>query len=415
MLRRSAPIIGCAVLFAAPAVSEAADTSASGAEAVYRQAVDDMEAGRTDAAIERLEALVAREPRNLGAQLDLAIAQCLAGHADEAARLFLLLDSRPDLPAAIAEVIGYYRGGACVPKKRPWQAFFATGAGWAHNLNFAPMSDRVYLSGIGVELGLAPTSLSRDAPFAMLEAGGVGALSSDQKVVVTGYGQAVRYRESADYALSTAQLGLGWRDYRPDTRVDAQGTYASLRIGSAGRLNATMLSASQLWLAGGPWWLGGAANIARVDYADQPALDSRQYEARARFRWSGNAVRVTGDAGWLEDREASGRPGGNRRGAVSQLQLFWLISNERSLDATLRYGTLHDQAAYSTALFGDTRREPRLTTLNAAFRQSIVPGINLRLEYRYQSSRDTIALFDYRAYSVWSSIEWVFDSTSTPR
>ena len=374
----------------------------------YQFALDDLESGRTAAAVTRLRALVDANPAHLGAWLDLAIAHCLAGEADAAHRVFLLLESRADLPPGIAEVIGWYRSGECRPRGRPWRGFVSAGVGWARNVNLAPLSDRIFLPTLGLDLQLADSSLRRDAPFAQVDMGGIYALTQDQHWTLGGFAQAVRYRDAADFNLTSAQATLGWRNYTQTFRGDAQGSYARLWVDGTTRLGAASGNGSALWPLSGRWWAGAAGGLTRITYADLATYDARQLELRGRLRWQAPALRLTMDAGWLTDRAMGERPGGDRGGPVLQWQATWFPSPVHSLDLGVRQTWLRDGDAYSPALFGDTRRAPRLSTVHGTWRRALGNDLVSRVDYRYSVSRDTLPLFSYNAHMLTMSLEWQF-------
>lgn len=359
------------------------------------------------ARVAALRAQVRAEPGNLGAQLDLAIAYCLSGQAEDGLRLFLLLDSLPDLPPAIAEVIAWYRSGGCTPQARLRPSgFVGAGGGWARNFNLAPLSERVYLPALDAQLVLDEASQRRDGPFSALEAGGSWPLSADGRWTLGAYVQAVRYRQASEHAFTGGQASIAWREQGRGQATEVQAAAGALSVGTATRIHTGTLQASRMWGAGSGWWWGGAALATRIGYAGQRALDAQQYELRARARWQQPGGRLTADVGWLSDEQVNERPGGNRRGPLVQGHAAWMLPGGRLLDATWRRSWMRDSAAYSPALFGEQQRTPRVTTWSVALRQPLERQLNARLEYRSTRSQDSMELFRYTSQSTWVSLEW---------
>lgn len=379
----------------------------------YDAAIWDLEAGRYTSAIDELESIVNSQPSNLGALLDLAIARCLSGAPDQAARIFLQLESRPDLPPPIAEVIAYYRSGHCTPRPIGLLGLIAAGVGYAHNLNLAPLSSVIPLPGLGVDLALAEGSRPRSSAYSQLEGGLLFPLTVDRRWTLGAFAQSLRHVEgySRDYDLGSAQASLNYRNGGIGGfpgRTEAQLAHARLWLGGRAHLGATVASGSMLAPLGTDWSAGGALAATRLAYSELGAFNSRQLELRARSRWQSSAVRLTVDAGWHHDEALAQRPGGDRRGPVLQIQANWLAGPRDAVDLTLRQTWLRDASPYNVTLFGDLRRSSRQTSLQFAWRHALTPRLNARLDYRYHLSRDPLQLFVYNAQTATASLEWTF-------
>ena len=378
------------------------------ADPAYREALDDLEARRYRRAIDRLNAVATRDPANRGALLDLAMAYCLAGEPDAAARLFLGLEAQPDLPPAIAEIIAYYRAGGCRPRPLGLQGFVSAGGGYARNLNLAPLSGLIWLPGLGIDLPLGEGSRPRHSVLSQLEAGAVYALSGDEAWTLGGFAQGTRYRDATDYSLDSLQASLNFRRAGPTLRTEAQLAHARLWLGGRAHLGATVAGGTVLAGLGDGWAAGPSLALTQLAYSELSAFDARQVELRGRLQWQGAALRISLDAGWQHDAPQNARPGGDRRGPVMQVRASWLAGAADSVDLVLRQTWLNDREPYNEALFGDLRRASRSTTVQAAWRHALAPRLNARLDYRYQVNRDPVGLFAYDAQSAVVSLEWSF-------
>ena len=401
-----------AVLLAAAVFAPTAGAQESGirppTDESYSAALQDLEARRYGSAIERLGAIVSRDPGNLGALLDLAIAHCLVDEPDAAARIFLALESRSDLPPTIAEVVAYYRSGGCRPGSVGLQGFASLGAGYARNLNLAPLSGLISLPGLGIDLPLAASSRPRNAPFSQLEAGAVYPLTLDEEWTLGAFAQGLHYAGESNYDLASVQASLNFRRTDPSLQSEAQLAYARLWLGGTAHLSATVANGAVLTPLDSRWSAGPALTASFLSYTELSAFDARQLELRGRLRWQMARSRVTLDAGWLHDAQIANRPGGDRRGPVLTLRANWLPGEADAVDLAVRQAWLNDSEPYNPPLFGDARRSTRLTSLQAIWRHALGPRLSARFEYRYQLTRDTIELFAYDAHTASVSLEWSF-------
>jgi hypothetical protein len=401
----AAAFCALALGFAAP---RAAGQAASPAGDDYAAALEDLDAGRPEAAIRRLDRVVARQPLNLGAWLDLAIAYCMAEEPDAAARIFLQLDARADLPPAIAEVIAYYREGACRPTRRPVLGFVSAGVGYAKNLNLAPISNLIQIPGLGIILELADSSRPRNAPLAQVEGGLLTPLNRDESLTLGAYGQAIAYRDASEFNLVIGQASLNWRPVQPGWRPEAQASYAQLWLGGKAQLGVMQATGALLRPLDDRWQVGGVLAATRLAYNELSTFDARQMELRARLRWQDGArLRLTGDLGWQFDQAVHDRPGDDRQGPVLLLQATWAFAERQALDVTWRQTWLRDSEPYSPPFFGDTRRAPSLANLNASWRYALTRNLIGRVQVLANWSRDSIELFDYNAQSVTFSLDWL--------
>lgn len=378
-----------------------------------------MQATPPASAVERLEATVAREPANLGAHLDLAVALCQQGAVARAQRLFLWLDAQPDVPPGILEVISWYRRSPGCREGLGWEAlwprgFVALGAGRTHNLNLGPVADRVWVVGLGQELELGQGSRPLGAAARQAEAGAtwdLGQASPRAKGWELGlYGQGLRYEGQPNFGLNAGNALLRWRaPEQGHTAAEFQLATARLTLGDGTRLAAQTVHASRLWATGEAGWVGTQATLTLLDYAQRAALDARQLDTRLRMRWDGATVRWTADAAWLEDREVRDRPGGNRHGPFVMLQAQWAHAMGTALEANLRWAHTRDSRPYAAELFGPVARNTRSLTAHMVWRQRLAPGWHLRTEARWSAARDTLPLFTYTARAVMVSVERGFE------
>ena len=368
-----------------------------------------------DAGVRRLEMLVAAEPERPGLQLDLAIALCQAGEWERAQREFLLLDSRPDLPTGIADVIGWYRGSKLCrePASAGWvpaHGFWAIGAGHQRNLNLGPSVDRLLIEGLNQVLELGEASRPKAARAWQAETGltwDLGAVRRElRRWNFSLYGHAQSFDGYPQFRLQGLNGLLSHR------QTDSEGGSAEWLLGSARltlgdgtRLAAQTAHWSRLWAVGETQTLGGSVTLTLLDYAQRAALDARQVDSRLRWQWDRGASRWTSTVGWMEDREVRDRPGGDRRGPFFVHQWAWATPGGFSAEAQWRGALTEDRAAYSPALLGETRRRTRVSAVQMTLRQKLARSIQLRLDARWSRSTDRLPLFSYSASGVMLMVE----------
>jgi hypothetical protein len=370
--------------------------------------------------VPELENRVARNPLDFGAQLDLAVALCHAGIVVRAQRLLLWLDAQPDVPPGIADVIGWYRlSSVCRETTSPlaWvpKVFASAGGGHSNNLNLGPSADRIFISGLGQELELSASSRPLAAPVRQLEGGAtwdLGLLSHRARGWnLSLYGQALRYADQPNFALNSVNALLGWRlTQEHGTQTEVQAGVARLTLDEGTRLAAQTLHAVRMVDWGERGALGAVGTLTLVDYAQRAALDGRQLDLRLRAQWFGPQIRLTTDAGWVEDREVRDRPGGDRRGAYLQAQAQWANALGTSAEVLLRSGIGRDREAYLPGLFGDLARRQLTTQATFGLRQRLAPGLHLRLDSRWNRARDALPLFTYSSRTAIFSLEWTLSA-----
>lgn len=372
--------------------------------------------------VAQLELRVTANPLDLGGQLDLAVALCQAGDVARAQRLLLWLDAQPEVPPGIADVIGWYRRAPLCREGRPERAwwpkgFVAAGAGHSNNLNLGPTADRIFVAGLGQELELAASSRPLAAPVGQAEAGATWSLAplgpAGRGWTASLYTQGLRYRDQPNFGLNALNALVGWRPTQErGTQTEFQAGVARLTLSEGTRLAAQTLHGSRLWEVGEAGWWGTVATVTLVDYAQRAALDARQLDLRLRGRWEGEQTRLTGELGWVEDRQVQDRPGGDRRGPYVQAQAQWAHPSGLSVEAQLRLAHSRDSRAYAEGLFGDVVRRQHSVQGALAVRQRLAPGLHLRLDSRWNRAQDALPLFTYAARTTMLSLEWAFDAPS---
>jgi hypothetical protein len=379
----------------------------------YLQALNFLSTGKLDEAIERLRAIVERNTYHQGALLDLALTYCQAERTQDADLLFKKLEARADLPVAIAEVIRFYKEGACKYKASTWHAMLATGAGFANNLNQAPSSAFLYLPPLDLTLQLAEKSRPRSDSFSVLE--GAVYFKPGKPAWSAGlFAQQKTFSSNPAFDSWLVQAALTHRMEAERAQIESQGIYSQQRLGGDDYLSFVNLSSSALWpikaasadnrrsLLG-----GGVFAWSDLNYAKLPDYRSQQVDALGRlFYQPGSKLGVTSDLGWSYDRALANRPGGNRQGPVVQLGAQWLVSPLSTLKMTYRRAWMQDTMPYSPVFFGDAKRDNAQAAWYGAWLYQFSTNWRWRLDARYFESKDTIELFKYDTSELRVMLEW---------
>jgi hypothetical protein len=370
--------------------------------AAYGRALNDLAAGRTQAAIDGFSAIVARYPNHQGALLDLALAYCQGALPHNAEILFERMLASPDLPPAIQEVIKFYRLGACQAPFPVWRTMLATGFGRSQNLNQAPQSGLLYLPPLDITLQLAEKSRPQTDNVLITEAvlfrqpdssGWGGGLFLQNGT----YGE----KDAFDYTLTTGLLTR--RTQLGAAQVELQGALLNQQYGGHNHLNSMSLAGSAIWEG----QAGLIASVAGFNYPSLPEYRSLHLDLRGRLQSNkNNAFNLVGDVGWNFDQALANRPGGDRAGPLAQITAQWAFAPNQSLEVIHRLAWKLDSKPYSTLFFGDVHRQNRQASTYVAWRYRVSKNWQWRVEGRHATSTDTVSLFTYGSSALSAMLEW---------
>ncbi len=392
--------------------THAAEVSADENDA-YNQALTELGLGNTQSAIEKFQALVARQPRHQGALLDLALAYCQLGLTEQAGVLFERLKGQPDLPPGIGEVVNHYQSGVCKPKVPQWRAMLAVGVGQASNLNQAPGSGLLYLAPLGVTLQLSDKSRPKADAFFITEAT-LSRQATGPGLSMGVFLQGTGYARESDFDNTLAQGVLSYRRQLGQATWDTQGALWHQTLAGQDRLTSLSATTSAMWPVAGPtqplapaWQVGGVASWSGFEYPNLPSYRSQLWELRGRANYlHGPALRVSSDLGWSVDKALADRPGGDREGPVAQLGVYWTLAQNQTLELVHKRSWMSDSAPYSPVFFGDVRRSNQQSSWYGVWRYRMSPRLQWRVEGRYGTSTDAVELFNFDASSLAVMLEW---------
>ena len=358
-------------------------------------------------AIRILSALVARDPMNLGALLDLAIAQCQSSDEANGKANFDRLSQTSDIPPVIADLVSYYRE-KCRPPTPTWTKFTALSLGHVNNLNQAPSAEYFYLAPLNLNLKIADSARPINDEFRALDAG----ISRSDSSAGWNFGafiQDTAYLTSKDYDTLQGYAKVGYRLKKGAFDLEGLALLSHLSIGRRSYLISTSVSGSAMHAVPNYENLdfGIAGTFIDLNYLTMPDYAARVGDVRGLLQWSPSpSLRLKVEYGLIEDNALRHRPGGDKTGQSLQLHGVWQLSPNQQLELLQSQTRLLDQTAYSPAFFGSGKRRPHLVTWSAAWRYQFREDMQIKLAARYGSNRDTLNFFDYQTSTLGITLEW---------
>lgn len=397
-----------AVLLAAPGAQAQADAAREAAEArIYQEAMEALAEGRRSDAAALLRRLVAN-PQQAGALLDLALTQCGLGNADEAERLFAMLETRVQLKPDMMILIAETRETGCKPWKPASTTTLSLGRGIDQNVNQgASVSALVVDTGVPVELPLLPDFLPRHDQYSVLGLEHMRELTPNGSIA---YLQSQWRRNDSlrryDTAAVFGGVELPWRVLRTTLRT-------SLNLGAVtlggrlyqrqGQLQARVAPAiplppnTQLNLIGGATW---------YDYPTLTNFNSLTLEGRAVLTWRDGPWFASAGAALLDEHAHTGRPGGNRHGNYASLLLRRALPAGFTAEAAVTRQSWDSARPYAPDLLIPAVRAQRTTVARAALSYQLAKGQTLQLEARAVQNKENIPIFQYNDRVLQLSWQW---------
>ena len=402
-----ATVLACA---GAPARADEPDTAAAedtAEQRMYREALEALAEGRRGDAAALLRR-VARDPQHAGALLDLALTQCGLGNADEADRLFAMLETRfplkPDMLVLVAET----REAGCHPWKPATSTTLTVGRGIDQNVNQgASVSSLVVDIGQPVELPLLPDFLPRHDQYSMVGIDHLRELTPNGSI---GYLQAMNRHNDSLHQYDTAALFGGaevpLRLFHTTVRTSA--TLGVVSLGGRlyqrqGQLQARVNPQvplppnTQLSLTGGATW---------NEYPTLTNFNSVTLEGRALLSYRKGPLVASASVALMDDHAHPGRPGGDRHGNYLSLLARRTLPVGFTGEIGYTRQSWSSAEAYAPGLFIDAVRAQRTAVLRGVLSYQVVKGQTLQLEARAVQNRENIPIFQYNDRVLQLSWQW---------
>ncbi|BDT60888.1 hypothetical protein MasN3_43820 [Massilia varians] len=392
---------------------EAAPAGASGPpqEALYQEALQSLSEGRKNDASATLARLIEQVPQHAGAVIDLALIQCSLGNAEQAERLFAIVETRFDPSREILELIAEARDSGCKRAAPASMASMSIGRGFDDNVNQGASNSTFVVSGPDgqVELPLLEDFLPQRDGYTSVNADYVRGIGSNGSLGFMQF-QARRYDQMRAYNTSAMYGGIEspWRF----------GAWVLRSTGSlgvttmAGRLYQKQAQAqlrvtvplplpahTQLYLTG---------SATQTNYASLRNFDSAVVEGRALLAHRSASLAVNLALGVLSDRARANRPGGNRHGNVLTLSMRKALGWDTHGEIAWTRQRWDSAAPYSPELLLDEVRAQRTQVVRAALSHQVAKNQTVALEARMVRNRENISIFQYTNRQLQLSWQWQF-------
>ncbi len=388
-----------------------------------------LDSGKVDDAIIAFERVLAKNPKNAGAQLDLGRAYFTAGSFDLAEATFLVLRRSNPPPNAMLAINRYLDAINARKKKsaRSITAWGETSLGYDTNLTGVPNDFSAAVASSFNLIGIDPTgnSIKRKAPYlgAAIGADVEQPLGRNWSALLTGELRGRAYRKESDFNSLFGELrgGAGWTGGDHQLRLLVGGSYFSQKAQAPGEPKPTndrrgasvsadyrlALSQNQQINVG---LTGAQTRFPKNDIEDINSIVisggwAKTFEGRGApivqlsgFFGNDKAERKLAD----DTADKSKRVGGLR--AFAQYSLTEKLALFNSTGYTLR----NDQSAFARATEVEFGRDKLFdTTLGVNWR--FKPSCTMRAQWFFSKNQSNIAIYDYTRSEISSNIRCNFE------
>lgn len=364
---------------------------------LYEDALQSLAEGRKNDASATLMRVIEKEPLHAGAYLEVALIQCGLGHADEAARLFAIIETRFNPPQGILDLIADARETGC----ERWHAIsassFVLGRGIDQNVNQGASKPSYIIDRDGgqIELPLLPDFLPKHDQYTMLAAEYMREVTPNGTIGFVQYqgrsNDSLRQYDSASLYMglespyrfgkwtvrTTAMLGLtglGGHFYQRQLQLQA-------RIGPPLPLPNSL----QFNLMGG---------VTRTEYLSLTNFDSNTFELRGQFSYRKDDLYASASLGLLDDRASAKRPGGSRDGVAVNLLARRKLWGDLTGELGYTRQGWSGELPYAPGLINQVRKQAT-HVLRGSLVYPIKKNQSLQLEARAVNNKEDISLFQY--------------------
>jgi hypothetical protein len=408
-MKRTAPFraallaLGLASRFAV-----AADTQLAQQD-MYLDAMKSISEGRKGDASDTLTRMIEKEPQHAGAWLDLAIIQCELGHAEEAERMFRIIETRFAPPPGIAEVIANARASGCKGWQATQHASILAGRGIDSNVNQGASSPNFSIgSGSSrIDLVLLPEYLPQRDQYTF------AAAEMTRELTTNGTLGFVQLRARKNDSLSqydTASLQVGaeapWRF--GSWSVRGAGSLGLLTLGDRLYQRQAQLQARIVPPLNLPTYLQFSlvSGVTHVEYATLMNYDANTLEFGSQLSYRNGRTQAQANAGYIADDGKGGRPGGNRRGWYGGFQGSMPLPAGMLGELALTHQHWQGDAIYSPGLINEFRRQST-TLARVAVVVPVSDRHSVRAEFRAARNDENISIFQYNSRLFQVSWQWL--------
>ncbi|MBL8512226.1 MAG: tetratricopeptide repeat protein [Betaproteobacteria bacterium] len=395
----------------------------------YLLGVAALDSGKFDEAIIAFERVLAVNPRNAGAQLDLARAYFLTGSLDLSEATFVSLRASNPPPAAEATIAKYLEAIASrrKAKRRALYAWNETSLGFDSNITGVPNDFTSAVASAFNLSGVNPTgnSVKRRAPYlgAALGADVVLPFADSWNALLGAEVRGRAYRKQAAFnsLYGEAYGGLGWMSGAQQWRFTASGSRYSQDGLAPGDPRPTNDRKSGLL-------------TLDYRYALSPGQQVNAAVSGVATRFLANEVEdfdsVLLSLGWLKAFAGKGQPLVQLSGFYSRDEAKNLladgvtdkskrvsglrgygqvsVSEKLSIFNSLGYTLRRDQSRFARATEVEIGRD-KLADVTLGVNLQFQPKCNMRAQWSFAKNNSNIAIYDYSRHEVSSNIRCEFE------
>jgi hypothetical protein len=377
-------------------------------QALYREALEALSEGRRSDASETLRRLVEQAPLHAGAFLELALTQCGLGNADEAERLFAIIETRFNPSRDLLMLIAETRESGCKKWAPAKSTLVTAGRGFDRNVNQgASVSSLIVGNDTPVELPLLPEFRPQSDQYTLIGVDHLRELTPNGSLGYLQYqvrrnDRLRQYDSAAVYAGIESPLRIGrWT-------VRTSGGLGVVSLG--GRLYQRQGQLQARMSPGLPLPAGAQLNlIASATYSDYLTLtnfNSLILEGRTLLSWRHGPLAANASFSLMSDEARDQRPGGNRHGNYTSLIVKRTLPADFAVEMGYTRQTWNSALPYAPELLIDAVRAQRTEMLRTSLSYQLGKQQTLQLEARAVRNSENIPIFQYNNRILQLSLQW---------
>ena len=336
--------------------------------------------------------------------LDAAIEHCRRGQKVQASVLFVAIRDQLDPPQPVRELIQALEQEGCKGSSSTrgyWELRAA--AGYDDNVTQGIRGSSLTLgtAAYSVELAVDDNYRPISSSFVEMAAGRSWELADRLTLQVKASGR--QYPKVRAYDLASFNATLKTRLNAIGRPIDGMAEWTELWMGGRRYHTAWAMAAQAPVLLDAPQW-NYAAVAQQINYHTKPQQNAAQFQfgLNRQFHPGVGKAFILGTMG-IWDQAQGQRAGGGRVGtnlhAIAQLRLQpWLLTGRLSMT---HWASRQD---FLPGLV-DAKRRNTLLQANAQAEYPLSASQTLQLDFQMRDSRDTIALYAYRSYSL--GVSWM--------
>ena len=375
---------------------------------LYQEALQSIAEGRKNDASETLQRLIEREPLHAGAWMEIALIQCSLGHADEAERMFAIIETRFNPTGGILDLIAEARESGCDHWSAVSSGALTLGRGIDQNVNQGASNQdyTVVRDGVPVTLPVLPDFLPKHDQYSVLSGEYTREVTANGSI---GFAQFQARNNDHLHQYDSASLYMG---------VETPYRFGKWTLRTTAMVGAVSLGGQfyerQVQLlarVGPPLPLPGSVQfnlmggLTHTQYLTLTNFNSTTAELRGQFIYRNDDMLASASGGYLDDRASDARPGGSRRGWLSNLMVRHTLGARATGELAFTRQTWKSDKAYSPGLI-DQIRDQATQVLRATLIYPLAKRQSLQLEARIVRDREDISVFQYNNRQLQLSWQW---------